>query len=147
MKPSNLFCGFMVSPTPTSRTLNADRFCGFSVLWFRPLPSLGHQTPIGFVVSRFHGFVVSPTPSLGHQMPIGFMVLWFHGRMAYLTKPSMKPSDLFRGFMVLPTPSLRHQMPIGFVVSPTPTSRRLNADRFRVFRVSWFHPLHLLDIK
>ena len=40
------------------------------------------------------------------------MVLWFHGRMAYLTKPSMKPSDLFRGFMVRPTPSLGHQMTI-----------------------------------
>ena len=46
-----------------------------------PTPSLGHQTPIGFVVLRFHGFVVSSTPSLGQQEADrfhGFVVSWFH---------------------------------------------------------------------
>ena len=61
---------------------------------------------IDFVVSWFHGFVVSPTPSLGHQMPIGFMVSCFRGfanSISGTSNPIGFMVSWFHGFVVSDT--------------------------------------------
>ena len=82
----------------TKNKLNINH--GFVV---SPTPSLGHQMPIGFVVSCFRGFANSIS---GTSNPIGFVVLWFHGfanSISGTSNPIGFMVSWFHGFVVSDT--------------------------------------------
>ena len=77
------------------------------VSWFRPLHLWDIEMTTGFVVSWFHGFMVSSTSSLDDEKSTGFMVSWFRGFV--LSVSGWREVDRFRGFVhSMSNPSLGH---------------------------------------